>query len=206
MFVHCCQLCVQNPAWNNSFGVWVCVCACMHFYFGTWCHCCVGRYKCVTALELTDKSTEPDPGITFGCNTNFATRCKKSILAPPPVQYHITLSMSTIWRQFRGCLLSCCSYCVSASSLCTVILLSLDGLFRFHAARKAAEMHWEPGCTKGGCSQSWAISTPTDVLCVLHSACLEQVTVKSFILQKKVEEHNCSSMCLTSTWGILRHS
>lgn len=60
-------------------GVLVCGCACgwmdmavegictVCFSFGTWCHRCVARYQCVTALELTDESTEPDPGIAFGC-------------------------------------------------------------------------------------------------------------------------------------------
>lgn len=54
-------------------SVWVCgrmrlcrVCTVCHSS-GTWCHCCVDRYRCVTALELTDESTEPDPGIAFGC-------------------------------------------------------------------------------------------------------------------------------------------
>lgn len=60
---------------HNSLECGLCMCV---FYFGTWCHDDdVARYQCVTALELTDESTEPDPAITFGCkhtsHTNFAT-------------------------------------------------------------------------------------------------------------------------------------
>lgn len=59
---------------HKSLECGLCMCV---FYFGTGCHDDVARYQCVTALELTDESTEPDPAITRGCkhtsHTNFAT-------------------------------------------------------------------------------------------------------------------------------------
>lgn len=71
-FVLNCQLHIKKSGVERWFCVCVCVdgrgCMyCMCFSFGTWCHRCVARYRRVTALELTDESTEPDPGIASGC-------------------------------------------------------------------------------------------------------------------------------------------
>lgn len=67
--------CVKQ--WFVSTRVWVSVDVvvldvnCLSF--GTWCHYCVARCQCVTALELTDESTEPETVIAFGCKQTFHT-------------------------------------------------------------------------------------------------------------------------------------
>lgn len=97
---------------------------------------CVARYQRVTALELTDESTEPDPGIAFGCkqtsHTNFATWgtcCTHCVFcffiffsSSTAVQYHATslLSFQPICSLLRS--VFCCSVvllCASTSGFCT---------------------------------------------------------------------------------------
>lgn len=101
---------------------YVCVGLCtVYLYFGTWCHCCLARYKCLTALELTDESTEPDPGVTSGCkplNTNFTTCYQHCLISLAP----LWLSCHCLFHPSIGSLeavSSCCNYCVSTSGFCT---------------------------------------------------------------------------------------
>lgn len=132
----------RNPAWDVEF-VCVCVCVdgrgCMYctcFSFGTWCHRCVARYQCVTALELTDESTEPDPGIASGCKPLTLTLLLGDVLYTlcsfvSPLQLCNIMQprhclLFSICRLFRSCfLLSCRTSCVSTSGFCTECSLVL---------------------------------------------------------------------------------
>lgn len=200
----------------------------MRFSLGTWCTCCVARYQCVTALELTDESTEPDPGIAFGCKqtsyTNFAT-WGRAVHTVYFVLFLAPLQLCNI-MQSRFFFYPLPSVnCLEAVSCCSVVLLvSTSGFctecsyifFHFITFPLLTPVLLYPYCSKSSekCTDSQIEKWLHISKEVIHSLAnqkwsnslydvvsIRPVQNESFTLLKKLlDKRNYCRICLTFPW------